>query len=54
MVYDVKIEGTFSITKKIDACSSQQALKDALILSEKELNPSDGFFIDGVTVQSEE
>lgn len=53
MVYDVKIEGTFSITKKIEASSSQQALKEAMRIAEVELPPSKGYYTDGFTTRSE-
>lgn len=53
MVYDVKIEGTFSITKKIEASSSQQALKEAMRIAEVELPSSEGYYVDGFTTRSE-
>lgn len=53
MVYDVKIEGTFSITKKIEASSSQQALKEAMRIAEVELPSSKGYYVDGFTTRSE-
>ena len=53
MVYDVKIEGTFSITKKIEASSSQQALKEAMRIAEFELPSRDGYYVEGFTTRSE-
>lgn len=53
MVYDVRIEGTFVIEKKIEASSSQLALKNAMEYAEKELPSDKGFFVDGFTTRSE-